>query len=451
MDSDTLQVFQSELTCSICTKCFLDPVTIDCGHSFCRPCLSLCWEESQTPRSCPECREIPEWSDFKTNIALKRLASLARQARADHDHSSEEQICVTHQEAKGLFCEVDQTLLCGPCSELPEHAAHSHSPIHRAAEESREKLVKRMRTLWKLREEMKISLNQEANKTQSFENYVALRKAMITVQYQRIPLLLHEDEKMHLEALEQEAKEICQQLKGSVFTMTEQAESMREMYRELTEMCHKPDMELLQSLGSVPSCRSKSVQLHLPQPVVPEFNVWPIPGLIDWLRQFQVYIELHNERVTHHLPVFEDLRCLLAGPDGPDVDYTPPRSIYFLSWGAESFTSGQHYWEVDVAGCCNWAIGLCNDSWARESDMALDSKGIFLLLCIKENSQHSLFTSFPPLPQYVKKPLGQVGMFLDYDGGILSFYDVANSSLICSFLYCSFSSPLKPFLCSRYP
>ena len=43
----------------------------------------------------------------------------------------------------------------------------------------------------------------------------------------------------------------------------------------------------LQSLGSVPSCRSKSVQLHLPQPVVPEFNVWPIPGLIDWLRQFQ--------------------------------------------------------------------------------------------------------------------------------------------------------------------
>ena len=137
MDSDTLEAFQSELTCSICTKCFLDPVTIDCGHSICRPCLSLCWEESQTPRSCPECREIPEWSDFKTNIVLKRLVSLARQARADHDHSSEEQICVTHQEAKGLFCEVDQTVLCGPCSECPEHAAHSHSPIHRAAEESR--------------------------------------------------------------------------------------------------------------------------------------------------------------------------------------------------------------------------------------------------------------------------------------------------------------------------
>ncbi|KAI4561554.1 hypothetical protein MJG53_016608 [Ovis ammon polii x Ovis aries] len=339
MDLDTLQVFQRELTCSICMNCFLDPVTIDCGHSFCRPCLSLCWEEGQTPRSCPECSGLSERPDFKTNIVLKRLASLARQVRADHNHSSEEQICVTHQEAKGLFCEADQTLLCGPCSERPEHAAHSHRPIHRVAEESREKLMKRMRTLWKLREEMKISLNQEANKTQSFENYVALRKAMITVQYQRIPLLLQEDEKLHLEALEQEAKEICQLLKESVFKMTQQGEILREMYRELTEMCHKPDMELLQSLGSVPSCRSESVQLHLPQPVVPELSVWPMPGLIDWLRQFQVYIELHNERVTHYFPAFEDLRCLLAGPDGPDVNYTPPRSKYFLAWGAESFTS----------------------------------------------------------------------------------------------------------------
>uniref|UniRef100_A0A8C6D3W7 Tripartite motif-containing protein 64-like n=1 Tax=Moschus moschiferus TaxID=68415 RepID=A0A8C6D3W7_MOSMO len=354
MDSDTLQVFQSELTCSICMNCFLDPVTIDCGHSFCRPCLSLCWEEGQTPRSCPECRGISERPDFKTNIVLKRLASLARQARADHDQSSEEQICVTHQEAKGLFCEADQTLLCGSCSEGPKHAAHSHSPIHRAAEESR--VGDASRAVWDL-----------------------------------------------------------------------------------------------ESLGSVPSCRSESEQLHVPQPVVPELSVWPIPGLIDWLRQFQVYIVLNNEEVTHHLPVLEDLRCLLAGPDGPGVDDTPPRSKYFLAWGAESFTSGQHYWEVDVAGCCNWAIGLCNDSWARESDMTLDSKGIFLLLCIKENSQYSLFTSFPLLPQYVKKPLGQVGMFLDYDGGILSFIDVANSSLICSLLYCSFSSPLKPFLCSGYP
>ncbi|MXQ95421.1 hypothetical protein E5288_WYG019441 [Bos mutus] len=251
MDSDTLQVFQSELTCSICMNCFLDPITIDCGHSFCRPCLSLCWEEGQTPRRCPECRGIAERPDFKTNIVLKRLASLARQARADHDHSSEEQICVTHQEAKGFFCEADQTLLCGPCSERPEHTAHSHSPIHRAAEESREKLLKRMGSLWKIREEMQILLNQEAKKTWSFKDYVALRKEMITAEYQRMLLFLREEEQLHLEALEREAKEMCEQLEESVFRMTQYRASLKEMYRELTGMCCKPDRELLQVLANV--------------------------------------------------------------------------------------------------------------------------------------------------------------------------------------------------------
>lgn len=164
-----------------------------------------------------------------------------------------------------------------------------------------------------------------------------------------------------------------------------------------------------------------------------------------------MHIALDNEIVTGHVPVFEDLRRLLAGPDHPVVYDTPPGSKYLLAWGAESFTSGQHYWEVDVAGCCSWAIGFCNDSWARKNDMVLDSEGIFLLLCIKENKQCSLFTSSPLSPQYVKRPLGRVGLFLDYDGGFLSFFNVANSSLICRFLSCSFSSPLKPFLCSGHP
>ena len=46
-DSDKLEAFQKELTCSICMNSFLDPVTIDCGHSFCHPCLSLCWQKAR--------------------------------------------------------------------------------------------------------------------------------------------------------------------------------------------------------------------------------------------------------------------------------------------------------------------------------------------------------------------------------------------------------------------
>ncbi|KAB1272181.1 Tripartite motif-containing protein 64C [Camelus dromedarius] len=328
-----MQAFQNELICSICMNYFIDPVTTDCGHSFCSPCLHLCWEEALTPLSCPECRAVSEKLEFKTNIVLKRLASLARQARANHISSSEQQICATHQEAKGLFCEVDKTLLCVSCSESPEHGAHSHYPLRWAADEYRvgdaskamwspqapkqekkkrmimklmgmetveEKLLKRMGSLWKMNQEMQNNLNQETDKIQSFEknqvkeqkeekiqNYVSLRKVTIRAQYQKMHLFLQEEEQVHLEALEKEAKETSDQLKESVFRMAQQKESLKEMYRELTEVCHKPDVELLQDFRNAME-RAELVQMQKPQPVNPELTSWPIAGTLDMLNTFRV-------------------------------------------------------------------------------------------------------------------------------------------------------------------
>ena len=91
------------------------------------------------------------------------------------------------------------------------------------------------------------------------QDYVALRKEMITAEYQRIPLSLREEEQLHLQALEREAKEICEQLEYSVFRMTQYRASLKEMYRELTEMCHKPDIELLQVRKEGPSSERETL------------------------------------------------------------------------------------------------------------------------------------------------------------------------------------------------
>lgn len=95
-----------------------------------------------------------------------------------------------------------------------------------------------------------------------------------------------------------------------------------------------------------------------------------------------MYFASDNESVTHNVPLFEDLQHCLSGPDHPGVANTPTRPKYFLAWGAELFNSSQYYQEANMAGCCKWAIGFCNDSRAKKNDMALDSEGIFLLFCI---------------------------------------------------------------------
>lgn len=134
MDSN---VFQNQFTCSMCMNYFIDPVTIGCGHSFCMPCLCICWEGAQHPPRCPVCREISHQTNFKTNIILRTQVFLARRARPYQFLSSAEQMCEIHLKTKNFFCEVIKDFLCLLCCKSKEHVAHRHCSIDWIAEEYR--------------------------------------------------------------------------------------------------------------------------------------------------------------------------------------------------------------------------------------------------------------------------------------------------------------------------
>lgn len=137
MDPATLQAFQRELTCPICMNFFLDPVTIDCGHNFCRSCLCLSWEEAETPMCCPMCKEMSEKTNFKTNDVLKKLAAASRQYRLNQVTRLQEQVPVAQMEAEGILNDADKSLDCEPLSECPQPETHGHTMVECAAEESR--------------------------------------------------------------------------------------------------------------------------------------------------------------------------------------------------------------------------------------------------------------------------------------------------------------------------
>uniref|UniRef100_A0A8C0NAR8 Tripartite motif containing 77 n=1 Tax=Canis lupus familiaris TaxID=9615 RepID=A0A8C0NAR8_CANLF len=429
MDSN---INQDELFCSICVNYFIDPVTIGCGHSFCRPCLCIFWEEAPYPPYCPVCRETSHQMKFKTNIVLKTRLFLARRARPYRLPSSAEQMCEIHMKTKNFFCEVIKDLLCLLCCKSKEHVAHKHCSIGWTAEGYRQNLLKQMRSLWEQTQE-----NRRNQKRETSKGYVSLRREMIRAEYQKVCHVLYEEERRYLEGIEQESKDIFQQLKESEDSMDLKGKLLRGL--ELGFICSLENEWIFATFLHL----SEAVQQHLPQPVDAQLSSWPITGLIERLSQFLGHV--HHESTSY---ANVNLRHLHVSPNHPDVVTNTKRSNYFLAWGAQTFTCGQHYWEVDVGNCQNWVLGFCDDSWTMTNDMVLDSEGIFLLFCIKEDNQCSLFTSSPPSPQYVQRPLGQVGVFLDYERGVVSFVHVASSSLICSFLSCSFSCPLRPFLCS---
>ncbi|XP_060052918.1 butyrophilin subfamily 1 member A1-like [Erinaceus europaeus] len=164
---------------------------------------------------------------------------------------------------------------------------------------------------------------------------------------------------------------------------------------------------------------------------------------LDNLRRYAEDIILDEKTAHPHLEITENRKYVRATVEKRDVPDNPQRfDTHMAVLGENSFSAGDHYWEVDVAWKDRWEIGLCVDSVTRKGDISVCPKNGFWVLSLENNEYKALSTptsilSVPELPL-------AVGIFLQYEKGLISFYNLTS----CSFLYTfktTFNKPLKPY------
>ncbi|XP_039669311.1 E3 ubiquitin/ISG15 ligase TRIM25-like [Perca fluviatilis] len=193
---------EDQFLCSICLDVFTDPVTIPCGHNFCKNCITEHWDTSSRCL-CPMCKEgfitrpdlrvntlfsemvaqfrrsaqqkassssskqqvfkpgkVP--CDVCTGTKLKALKSclvcmvsycvthlephltmsgLKRHQLIDPVENLEGRMCTKHDKPLELFCKTDQTCVCMLCTVL-EHKMHDVVPLKEGYEEKTVELGK---------------------------------------------------------------------------------------------------------------------------------------------------------------------------------------------------------------------------------------------------------------------------------------------------------------------
>uniref|UniRef100_A0A3P8WY85 Zgc:194990 n=1 Tax=Cynoglossus semilaevis TaxID=244447 RepID=A0A3P8WY85_CYNSE len=128
-------------------------------------------------------------------------------------------------------------------------------------------------------------------------------------------------------------------------------------------------------------------------------------------------------------PEEKRMRC---GLDRREAPWCRQRfSGWWCAVGQEGYTSGRHYWEVEV-GDRDWRLGVAKASAIRNGFRSLNTDTGYLSLRLERGMELKALTvpTSPLPPSLVPR---KVGVYLDYEQGQLSFYDVEKRSHIYTF------------------
>nr|XP_033771613.1 butyrophilin subfamily 1 member A1-like [Geotrypetes seraphini] len=167
---------------------------------------------------------------------------------------------------------------------------------------------------------------------------------------------------------------------------------------------------------------------------------------LEWRRccSYAVNVVLDPETVHPDLILSEDRKSVRHGDTRQNL---PDNFQRFDTWlcvlGCENFTSGRHYWEVEVGDMTDWDLGVCNNSVSRKGWITQTPERGYWTLRLRYGNEYKACTSSRTLLPLSVKPQA-VGIFLDYEAGKVSFYNPDNRSHLFTFTH-PFTDKLLPY------
>ncbi|XP_065420666.1 zinc finger protein RFP-like isoform X2 [Chrysemys picta bellii] len=453
-----VESLQEEATCPVCLEYFTEPVTLECGHNFCRACISQCWEGSDTSTSCPQCRETVQQRNLRPNRQLANVVEIAKRLSLQAGKGAGgDGVCERHQEALKLFCEEDQTPICVVCDRSRAHRTHTVVPIEEADQEYKERIQAHLKTLREEREKLLgLKVTGEGN-SQEYLKQTQTERQKIVSEFQQLREFLEEQEQLLLAQLEKLDKEIVRIQNENDSQLSKQISHLSELISEMEGKCQKPASEFLQDVRSTLS-RCETGKFQQPEEISPKleervsgFSQKTI-ALLEILGKFkdtlpselerkrgesfgahrQVNVTLDPDTAHPQLILSEDRKSVRWGGTRQRLPSNPERfDIRPCVLGCEGFISGRHCWEVEVGGGGYWAVGVARASVRRKGRISHSPEGgIWAVECWWGQFQ-ALTSPVTTLP--LSWFPSRIRVCLDCDQGQVTFIDAGDEAPIFTF------------------
>ncbi|XP_069043949.1 E3 ubiquitin-protein ligase TRIM39-like isoform X1 [Lepisosteus oculatus] len=543
MAEGTFPFSQDQFCCSVCLDLLKDPVTLLCGHSYCKGCIKNCWDhEDQTGiYSCPQCRQTftprpdlhrntilaevveklketglsgppPAHSpagpgdvlcDFCTGrqrgavkSCLVCLASYCQTHLQPHYESPafkrhrlveatgqlQEKICSTHDKLLEFYCRTDQKCVCYLCV-MDEHRGHDTVSVAAGRTEKQKQLGKTQTQTQQRLQEREKELQKLRQAVESLRSSAHTAVQDTDRIFTELIRSIERTRSEVTELIRAQERAAVSQAEGRLERLEKEIAELKRRDSELNQLSHTEDhIHFLQDFQSV--CVPPGAGDSPSIPVRPHFSPEAVRRAVSGLKErledlckkesikisttvIEVYSLLTPEpwsraQLLHYAvkraPIpksqwqwicsaaaavtldHDTAHCELSlSKDGKRVRWGQRKSLSdnphrFDSWNycvvsREAFTSGRHYWEVEVNDW--WTIGVTRESAERKEGISFSPQQGYWCLYFGSFGFSALTNPMTDLPLSLRPR--KLGVCVDIEERKVSFYTVESRAHVYTF------------------
>ena len=394
----------------------------------------------------------------------QRVAGLKKHVLVEPMDRLEDRMCKKHDRLLELFCQTDQVCVCQFCTDS-DHRSHPVVPL-------KEEYEVKTAQLAKIESEVQQMIQERQRKIKEINDTVDRSKAdadrQIADGVQVLTALMSSIEKWRddfNQTVKEKLKSTEKQAEGLIKELEQEIEDLTNRRSAVKQLTHTEDhlhfLQTFTSLKNPPHTRDWTTVEVRPPPYIGSMRR-SLDQLEETLnmerkklcndaelkrvRQYEVDVTLDPDTAHPTLILSEDGKQVRDGEIKKNLTDNCKRftkHIYVLT--RQSFSSGRFYFEVQVKNKTVWRVGVARESINRKGSLIVTPENGYWN--INFTKDQLVFKDNPDVRLPLRAELQKVGVFVDYDEGLVSFYDVEARVHIYSATGCTFREPLYPFLC----
>ncbi|CAL8363060.1 unnamed protein product [Merluccius merluccius] len=393
----------------------------------------------------------------------QRVAGLKKHLLVEPMDRLEDRMCKKHDRLLELFCQTDQVCVCQFCTD-GDHRSHPVVPL-------KEEYEVKTAQLGKIESEVQQMIQERKRKIKEINDTVDRSQAdadrQIADGEKVLTALISFIEKWQddfNQTVKEKLKSTEKQAEGLIKKLEQEIEDLTNRRSEVKQLTHTEDhlhfLQTFRSLKNPPHTRDWTTV-----EVCPPLYIGGLRRSLDQLeetlnverkklcddaelkrvQQYEVSVTLDPDTAHPDLILSEDGKQVHDGGGWKSLPDNRKRFTGRLCLlMRQSFSSGRFYFEVQVKNKTEWRLGVARESVNRSLvPIVTPEKGYWSIFFTKDQL---VFNDKPDVRLPLRAELQKVGVFVDYEAGLVSFYDVEARVHVYSATGCTFREPLYPIL-----